>query len=405
MVNMRRVLILDATARHALVAIRNLGQHGLSITAGSESRYNAGSMSKYASRRLRYPSPVSDTEAFVQTVERELVAREYDMLLPINQSTVEAVNENRVRFEPYTTVPFPPNETLEYGLDKAKTVQAARKAGIRHPKSVLAESIDIDDAESELGYPVVVKPCRGSGRTGVCICYSRSELEQSYETSTEQYGPVLFQEFIPKGGERGVYTLYDDTGQLVRVTVQRRLRSYPPEGGASTYRETVADPELISKADRLLSSIGWSGGVAMVEFRVDEQTGEPVLMEINPRLWGSLALSVYAGVEFPFYLYQQATGTPIERDLDYLIGVRARDVFTDVLQVVAREDKLRAVYEFLQPSEKPCGFDILSWEDPLPTLGHCLYYARHLRQRIREPRSTDSAQPPGAAGRTPGEVN
>lgn len=375
--------MLDANARHGLVAIRRLGQRGLQVTAGSETRFNAGSFSKYVSRRLVYPSPESETSSFLDAVEQELRTHEYDMILPINQHTVEIVVHNRMRFEKYTVVPFPSTETLDIGLDKAATIKAAQRARISHPKTLLPDEQDIETAFDELGTPVVVKPCRGSSRNGVSICHSREELERVYSETTATHGPVLLQEFVPNGGERGVYTLYNTDSELIRVTVQRRLRSNPPEGGASTYRETIADPELIANSDRLLEHLRWQG-VAMVEYRIDARTGTPVLMEINPRLWGSLALSVFAGVDFPYELYRLAMGESVERDLEYDIGVRARCIFTDAQQVLAREDKLRALHEFLQTSKYPCCYDVLSWDDPLTTLGQLLYYAGRVKHRIQE---------------------
>lgn len=374
--------MLDGNARHGLVAIRRLGQRGLQVTAGSETRFNAGSFSKYVSRRLVYPSPESETSSFLDAIEQELRTHAYDMILPINQHTVEIVVHNRARFEKYTVVPFPPTETLDIGLDKAATIKAAQSAGIPHPKTLFPDEQEIETAFHELDTPVVVKPCRGSSRNGVSICHSQKELEQVYRETTAAHGPVLLQEFVPNGGERGVYALYNTDSDLVRVTVQRRLRSNPPEGGASTYRETITDPELITISDHLLGNLDWQG-VAMVEYRIDARSGTPVLMEINPRLWGSLALSVFAGVDFPVELYRLAMGESVERDLEYDVGVRARCVFTDAQQVLAREDKLRALHEFFQPSEYPCCYDVLSWDDPLTALGQLLYYAGRIQHRIQ----------------------
>lgn len=379
---MGSVLVLDANSLQGLAAIRNLGSHGLAVTAGSHERFDAGSLSKYTSHRLRYPSPTEETEEFLRTVERELMSREYDMLLPCHQSTVEIVVRNRDRFEPHAVLPFTDTETLDAGLDKAATVVAARKAGVAHPKSIVSEVTDFERAGDELGYPVVVKPRRGTNRGGMSICHSAAELGRVYRETRDRYGPLVLQEFVPFGGERGVYTMFGDDTEMLRVVVQRRLRSYPPEGGASTYRETVHDPELVAEADRLLSAMGW-WGVAMVEFRIDERTGEPLLMEINPRFWGSLALSVFAGVDFPFDLYRLAMGESVESDLDYRVPVRARCLFKDAQQVVAREDRVTAAREFFQRSPVPSTFDIISWSDPLPTAGQLLYYAGRVHRRLR----------------------
>lgn len=371
--SMGRVLILDCESKPGLVAIRSLGARGLSVTAGSSKPWNSGRMSKYTDRFIRYPDLEDDSDGVVDTVEQELKVRNYDMLLPVNENTVETVVKNRSKFEDHTTVPFLPIEKLRVGLNKRRTIEAAREFDIPHPKTLFSGETDLDTAEEVLGYPIVVKPQRGRGRIGVTVCNSREEFERATERTRSQHGAVLFQEFIPRGDERGVYTLYDNSGELTALTVQQRLRSNPPEGGASTYRETVEDPALVELTDRFLTALDWRG-LAMAEFRIDSRTGEPMLLEINPRFWGSLALGVYAGVDFPYLLYQLAIGQNPEPNLGYEVGVRCRCLFSDGLQVLARKDRLRALREFFTPSQKPCSYDIVSKRDPLPTFGQIAFW-------------------------------
>lgn len=369
---MSSAFVLNAHAGHAAVAIRCLGKQGLRVTAGSPRRWNAGRFSRHADRYVSYPPFEANPEGFLSAIESELEAGDYDMLLPINSKTVETVVKHRSRFEQYTTVPFPPYEKLRVGLNQRRTIEAADEFDIAHPETVVDGEGAIGTVEERIGYPVVVKAERGEGRNGVVVCESREELERARRDITERFGPVLFQEFIPNGGERGVYTFYGRPGELTALTVQRRLRTNPPEGGASTYRETIADPDLLARADELLAGLDWHG-VAMAEFRIDARTGEPQLIEINPRLWGSLALAACAGVNFPYLLYRLAVGDDLEPRLEYAVGVQARCLLADAMQVRAREDTLQALREFLSPASKPCCYDLLSRDDPLPVLGRILY--------------------------------
>lgn len=371
---MGSVLVLNAQAKHALVAIRCLKAEGLRVTAGSTTRWNAGMASRDVDERLLYPDPEVDPAGFVRAVERELKGGDYDVLLPINERTVETVVEHRDRFEPHAAVPFLPLDDLQVGLDKRRTVEAARRFDVPHPETRFSDDSDVDEVVEALDYPIVVKPTRGSSSAGVSVCDTREDLERAARRTQRRHGPVVYQEHVPNGGERGVYTLYDGSGTLAGLTVQRRIRSYPPSGGPSTYRETVADPSLVALTDEFLSALGWRG-LAMAEYRIDARSGEPRLLEINPRLWGSLALSTFAGVNFPYLLYQMATGEDPEPALEYDVGVQARCLFTDVLQALAREDNVRALAELFEPARKPCRYDILSVRDPMPTLGQFAYWA------------------------------
>ncbi|MFD1598149.1 ATP-grasp domain-containing protein [Halobellus rarus] len=364
-----RVLVLETHRRQGIVAVRTLGRHGLEVTAGSDERLNSGGFSRYASRRFQYPHPRLGETAFVDALERELTERQYDMLLPLTAVTVPSVVRNRERVEAHTTLPFLPFERLEVGLDKAYTFEAAREAGVPAPATLAPTTLDLDAVATEIGYPAVVKPRRAAGGFGVHVCESPDELERVFEEVRAQYGPSVIQEFVPNGGEVGVYTIYDCSSTLTGVTVQRRLRTNPPGGGASTLRETIAAPELVAVADRLFTSIDWKG-VAMAEFRVDPRDGKPKLLEVNPRLWGSLALSVFAGVEFPYLLYQLATTGHCESSLTYRVGVQARNLTGDIGHLLAREDKARALREVLGRDDAPRTDDVLALADPLPGACH-----------------------------------
>lgn len=289
----------------------------------------------------------------------------------MRDTTVVTVARHRDLLEPHVAIPFPPNDTLRFGVDKRHTIDAASEAGIPSPATMAPETLDLDFVESELGYPVVAKPRRGAGRVGVSVCHTRREFSRTHAAARDRHGPLLLQEYIPNRGERGVYTLYDHESHLKAATVQERLRTNPPEGGSSTLRKTVADPELISLADDLLSTLEWQG-VAMVAFRIDAQDGRPKLMEINPRLWGSLALSVFAGPDFPYLLYRLAVDDEVDCSRDYVVGVQSRRLVGDVSHLLARDDSLAALCEFLSPTTMPWRYDLLSVTDPLPFASHAV---------------------------------
>ncbi len=77
------------------------------------------------------------------------------------------------------------------------------------------------------------------------------------------------------------------------------MREKIATGGASTLREAVANAAIAQAAQRFFDAIGWHG-LAMCEFKVCPETGTFWFVEVNPRLWGSMALATSAGVEFPY---------------------------------------------------------------------------------------------------------
>jgi predicted ATP-grasp superfamily ATP-dependent carboligase len=146
----------------------------------------------------------------------------------------------------------------------------------------------------------------------------------------------------------------------------RRLREYPIAGGPSTLRESIWNPELQARAERLLALLGWTG-VAMVEFKVDPRDGDPKLLEVNPRFWGSLHHAIVCGVDFPFLVYRLAMDGDVDRVLRYRIGVRSRSLLHgELMHFLASPNRFHltpGLHDFSIPD------DVLSADDPLPTLG------------------------------------
>src|SRR5262249_54288816 len=140
------------------------------------------------------------------------------------------------------------------------------------------------------------------------------------------FTPVLQQEYVHGHGV-GLEFLFDN-GRKAWHFAHERLHEFPLTGGASSYRKSIAPPAaLLDDAERLLTALSWHG-VAMVEFKMDSN-GRHQLMEINPRLWGSLALSIDAGIDFPMGLLMLARGWKLPRQPAYHLQY-TRDLGTDL---------------------------------------------------------------------------
>lgn len=372
------VFVTDAQMRSSLAVIRSLGKQGLDVTAGEETRCATGVFSRYCRRGLVYPSPKKAEERFIGYLLDTLRSGEIDVLFPVADACLKPIVDHEEEISRYTRIALPPRDIFMAGYDKGTTLRIAMENGIPCPRTFFPESPDDAAGIAEkIDYPAVVKPRVSSGRRGVRVCRDSQDLVQAYAASASEFGPVVIQEFIPYGGELGVYTLLNAQSEPRAVTVQRRIRSYPISGGASTLRETIKDErsrEAVGIALRLLKAMRWSG-VAMVEFRVDARDGSLKLMEVNPRFWGSLNLSILSGVDFPYLLYRMVMDGDIEPVLDYQEGVLCRWLLPgDILWYLSAPKTWENLKEFLRFDTPD---DILSLHDPGPTLGFALATARY----------------------------
>lgn len=77
----------------------------------------------------------------------------------------------------------------------------------------------------------------------------------------------------------------------------------------------------------------------MVEFKEDIRDKIPKLIEVNARFWGSLALAISAGIDFPYLLYCMATGQETKIQDKYKVGLKLRWELGDLDHLLIRLKK------------------------------------------------------------------
>lgn len=328
-----RILVTDAGRGSAVAVIRSLGRLGWHVVAAASDPRAAGFRSRHAAARIRYPDPLADREAMVEHLVETCRERQIDLIVPVTEEVALPVSRARSRFEPRTRVALAEPASFERARDKDQVLELAREVGIPVPRTRTVTAGTADSADPMLGWPVVVKPAVSRDSDGdqtlvheVAYAGNAGALA-SILAALPATTTVLLQELCPGAGI-GV-ELVTDRGRVIEAFQHRRLREVPTTGGASSYRESMAlDPGLFEHATALLSALRWTG-VAMVEFKVGPDG--PRLMEVNPRLWGSLPLALAAGVDIPQRMARLHLGHPQpEGPTPYRAGVRARNLTLDL---------------------------------------------------------------------------
>ena len=365
--NKHRVLVLDGMWNKTLAAVRAFGKRGFYVAVGEWTRFSTALFSRYSSRRLIYPSPVLHPDEFIDWLISEIKENEYCLVLPSELATQLLILKNRETIETHTAVPFADYNTIFNIQNKAWLIRYAVLHGYPCPETIiLDDTAGIRSVKGCRGFPVVIKPRMSSGSRGIVYVQNISDLETAYNEVHKRFPYPLIQEFIPHGGAYGVGVLFNYDSVPRACFVYKRLRENPVSGGPSTLRESVSYDEIKEIAISLLKSLDWIGP-AMVEFRIDARTGEPKLMEINPRLWGALHLAIMSGVDFPYLIYKLAVNGDVKPVFKYKTGVRCRWLIPgDMMHFFSNPARFRLNPGFFTRTH---GDDIISLDDPLPTIG------------------------------------
>jgi predicted ATP-grasp superfamily ATP-dependent carboligase len=329
-----KVLITDGNFKHTLAAVRSLGKRGIDVTVLSHIKLSISFFSRYCSHHVIAPDPEHDPlfKDFLLDLVRK---NRFDVLIPVSFAAVMQVSEIRDELVKYVHVPLAEGDALGIAGNKNRTIQYAGKNGICIPRTWYPRNdSEADTISHEVTYPAVIKGSEESGF--VRYANSPEELAEKYRM-IEKYSPVI-QEYIAGEGY-GFFALYNH-GSARAIFMHRRIREYPVTGGPSALAESIFDPGLRDAGIHLLDSLKWHG-FAMVEFKKDKKTGKFVLMEINPKLWGSLELAITSGVDFPYLTCKMAIEGDIDPVLTYRTGIKFRWLFpADLFHVMTNPRQL-----------------------------------------------------------------
>jgi biotin carboxylase len=302
-----RVLVLDiADAPYALAIARSLGNAGHRVVFGlSEGSLGVESESRFCAETWVYPDPTNARPEFQQALIR--TAASYDAIVPAMEPTLLATATVRAQIEAEgALLPIADAPTLERATRKLEILRLAEKLGLPTPRTIVADRLpDLAEVREALGSPFVMKSSSEVGLRPVERHYLVGSTDQGLWPSRfgalATRGPVILQQYVTGTGA-GVGLLYNREGSLVAYSGHRRRVEQFADGGPSLLATTEENAAALAHARRLLETLGWKG-VAMVEFRLDAES-RPILMEVNPRFWGTVPLAIASGVDVPRLLLE-----------------------------------------------------------------------------------------------------
>lgn len=165
--------------------------------------------------------------------------------------------------------------------DKVKLYNVAMKLGV--PVPLKYENFEIAQ------FPFVVKPTNLSSSKGVIYVRNISDLPTNVDASQ-----LMIQQYV-EGFGLG-YSFYCKDGQIISGYGHKRLAEYPISGGSSTYREEFNDSRLATYSSLIVKELGYTG-FAMFEFKYSKE-GNIFLIEVNPRIWGSVNQGLTNGTNY-----------------------------------------------------------------------------------------------------------
>lgn len=363
-------LVTNAQNRIAYNVVRSLGRKGIALYTADFVPRAMSFASRYSKGHFVYPSPFRDPEGFVQRLIEEIQRLRIDVLIPVFEETF-LVAKHAARFSACVSMVLPDYEQILIAHNKDRWSPIACQLDIPVPRSYSTEQLRTGAVRAQdLRYPVLVKPKQGGGAWGIQHIASSAALEMLL--SCDNCNGLPWNRFFVQekiSGDTHCVAMLLNKGKLRAKVAYQQLRDYPVTGGQATMRVSLRSDKAEAYLQHLLESLNWHG-VCQADFVMDKDTQVPYLIDLNPRLWGSLAQASASGVDFPSLIYQLAREGDVAPVTEFRTGVVTRWIggelgafFPHLKRSPARS---RFVREFFFPPTPATLYDDFSMDDPLP---------------------------------------
>ena len=246
-------------------------------------------LSRLCGRQVRVDFYGADDERFVAVVNRHMAAHPDAIVVPADCEGTRMINRVRARLRA-PIMPAPDAPALARMDDKWRFHQFCIAHGMPVPPAqcyVDKHAIAFGDAQRQFGLPFVVKPVNQAVSTGVVIVQSQAQFQAMIaDNDAYRYAPLIVQRFV--AGTDVSINLLSLHGTVAAMSIQRPI-------GSTVHFFAHAELEAIGHA--IAGASGYHG-LMNIDARIEEGSGKVYLFESNPRVWRSMAASVWCGVNF-----------------------------------------------------------------------------------------------------------
>ncbi|HIF5514453.1 TPA: carbamoyl-phosphate synthase large subunit [Pasteurella multocida] len=201
-------------------------------------------------------------------------------------------------------------DAIDKAEDRGRFKEAMEKIGLSTPKSFVCHTLEEAwAAQSEVGFPTLIRPSFTMGGSGGGIAYNKDEFyaicERGFDASPTH--ELLIEQSVLGWKEYEMEVVRDKADNCIIVC---SIENFDPMGVHTGDSITVAPAQTLTDKEyqimrnasiAVLREIGVDTGGSNVQFAINPENGEMIVIEMNPRVSRSSALA------------SKATGFPIAK--------------------------------------------------------------------------------------------
>lgn len=293
-----KILILEGHAVQVLPFLESFhNMKNVETTIFCESRLSYGWFSRFPEKKIISPTVKNNWNNFHVFLCNYIETYPQDIIIPMINDSAEYLSYYKAELEKYNCIiKLPAYDIFMKAHDKELLMNLCKRLNIPHPKTSNPAKCGFENAIKYVGQSFLIKPNIGFGARGIKKINEDDNLVEIFENTVKDYGQSCLQEFIPQTGKQFKVQLYrDENGNILFSSCYEKCRYYPIDGGTSTCNRVILKEELFQLYSKILDELNWIG-IADFDCIEDPRDGEIKLMEINPRMPGTIKATFIAGI-------------------------------------------------------------------------------------------------------------
>lgn len=343
-------ILFLGSGTQAFAILKSLKNSGNKIFILISERGNYADSSKYVDECIM--TTYSDkSKDYLEQLKVVIKDKKIDVVIPMGDTSAEFLSINRDVLTPLVHFKMPSYNAFMDGYDKNRLMSLCSDKGYPHPLTIDLSKTDYKEHDNFISfpYPGLLKPNCTTGGRGMSLIRTYDDLLRIYPKIKAQYGDCHLQQFIKEGGKQIKLQLYvNEKGELLNSSVMEKVRWYPVKGGSSCCAVSVKNEKMVQICYKVLTDIKWIG-FADFDTIEDPDTGELLIMEINPRLPACIGAAVNAGIDWGQIIVDDYMGRS-QKEYHYKEGIVLRHLGFDVLWFLKSQKRFES---------KPSWFDFV----------------------------------------------
>ena len=201
-------------------------------------------------------------------------------------------------------------DSINKAEDRELFRNAMNKIGLKIPKSGFATNMqEVEEISKRIGFPIIVRPSFTLGGTGGGVAYNAEELAFLTKSGLDasRITQVMLEESVLGWKEYELEVMRDHADNVVIICSIENVDAMGVHTGDSITvapTQTLSDKEFQKLRDAsiaIMREIGVDTGGSNVQFAINPENGDMIVVEMNPRVSRSSALA------------SKATGFPIAK--------------------------------------------------------------------------------------------